>query len=105
MAAVRVGVTGTLVADLDPGATDPIVLEVDPFVDQAAVEEESVLGRPDHPIQVRAVVHPDLADDGGLGAGPKLGAKAPAIWVFRAAGLRRAGPIHAEPPDTDPIDV
>src|SRR5581483_3475378 len=98
------GTGSTLVADLDPGAADPVILERDPLVDQAAVEEEAVGRRPDHPIEVRAVVDADLADDGRLGAWRQVAAQARAVRIFRAAGGRRSGPVSPQPPDADPVD-
>src|SRR5438876_379168 len=88
MAAVRVGLAATLVADFDPGAADAVVLEVDALVDQAAVEEEPIGRRSDHPIQVRTMIEADSADDGRFGARTELGAEAPAVRVLRTASLR-----------------
>src|SRR5689334_21094726 len=104
MPAVIDSAAATLVANLDPGAADAIVLEGDALVDQTAVEEEAILRWPDHPIEVRAVVDANSANHGCLGARSEVGAEAPAIGVLRAAGLRRAGPVEAEPPDADSVD-
>src|SRR5688572_11415600 len=43
----------SLEADLNPGAADLVVLECDPFVDQAGVEVEAVGPRADLAVEVR----------------------------------------------------